>query len=26
MITNVQHFAVNLKEVHKIWHKRMNRK
>jgi len=26
MLTDVQHFSVNLKGVHDIWHKNMNRK
>jgi len=26
MLTNVPHFSVNVKGVHKIWHKSMNRK
>jgi len=26
MLTDVQNFSVNLKGVHEIWHKNMNRK
>jgi len=26
MLTNIPHFSVNVKGVHKIWHKSMNRK